>query len=108
MYNGSCKLNKSRGNKMSYAINLNTASWTATKAIMDLDQSFVGTLDYLGVAYFWSHEFKHILRKTTISQRKKIHNQWVKKGLSFEGGIDPKIDTKPHWEVINKIMKKGK
>tara|TARA_B100001173_G_scaffold243399_1_gene213436 strand:- start:5728 stop:6015 length:288 start_codon:yes stop_codon:yes gene_type:complete len=92
---------------MSYSINLNNATWNATKAIMDLDQSFVRTPDYLGVAYFWSHEFKHILRETTVAQRKRIHNLWLKQGLSFEAGIDPDIDTAPHWEVINRVLKKA-
>ena len=92
---------------MSYSLNLNIATWNATKAILELDKSFVGTPDYMGVAYFWTHEFKHTLRDVTVSQRRRIHKLWLKEGLSFEGGYDPKIDTAPHWEGINRVLKKG-
>jgi hypothetical protein len=88
-----------------YSINLETASWGATQAIYRLDQSFVGTSDYMGVAYFWPHEFKHWLRACTVAERKKVHQLWLKNNLSFEAGIDPTIDCQPHWEIIKRVCK---
>ena len=88
-----------------YSINLDTATWNATDAIRQLDKSFVGTPDYMGVAYFWSHEFKHWLRNCTVAERKKVHQLWLKNNLSFEAGIDPQIDCRPHWEIIKRVCK---
>ena len=90
---------------MSYFINMNTASPKATMALLELDKSFVGSKDYLGLAYFWAHEFKHYLRDATISQRKRIHHAWLDNSLSFEAGIDPGIDTSEHWKIISKVLK---
>ena len=90
---------------MSYSIIMNTASPKATMALLKLDKSFVGSKDYLGLAYFWAHEFKHYLRDATLSQRKRIHNAWLDNGLSFEAGVDPSIDTSKHWEIISKVLK---
>ena len=87
---------------MSYCINMDTASPKATMALLKLDQSFVGSKDYLGLAYFWTHEFKHYLRDATIAQRKRIHNAWLDNDLSFEANID---DTSEHWEIISKVLK---
>ena len=88
-----------------YSINLETASWNATEAIRQLDKSFVGTPDYMGVAYFWSHEFKHWLRDCTVAERKRVHLLWLKNNLSFEAGIDPAIDCQPHWSIIKSVCK---
>jgi hypothetical protein len=90
-----------------YKINLETATHTAFSAINDIDRGFIGTPDYLGVAYFWAHEFKHHLRGCTIAQRKRVHKLWLKNGLSFHAGIDSTIDTKPHWEIINRVCRDG-
>ena len=87
---------------MGYSINMNTASPKATMALLELDKSFVGSKDYLGLAYFWAHEFKHYLRDATVSQRKRIHNAWLDNGLSFEAKID---DTSEHWKIIEKVLK---
>jgi len=61
-----------------YAINLETASFEAYSAINKLDKSFVGTENYLGLAYFWDHEIKHYMRDATIAKRKKIHELLLK------------------------------
>ena len=35
------------------------------EAIQKLDKSYVGTSNYMGLAYFWDHEVKHCLRDAT-------------------------------------------
>ena len=60
---------------MSISINLHTSvSFKAWQSISDLDSSFVGTKDYIGVAFFWDHAVKWWLRDATPAKRRKIHN----------------------------------
>lgn len=82
-----------------YSINLNSISWGASGEIYKLDKSFIGTEDYIGIAYFWTHEYKHYLRDATISQRRRIHNKALTLGLDFcEVGIK-------QWELIAQVLK---
>ena len=64
-----------------YAINLNVITDEATQSLYKLDQEFVGTQNYMGLAYFWGQEYKHCLRQATVSQRpiKEIKKQLNKK-----------------------------
>ena len=56
-------------------VNLHTSvSFKAWQSISDLDSSFVGTKDYIGVAFFWDHAVKWWLRDATPAKRRKIHN----------------------------------
>jgi hypothetical protein len=61
---------------------LPTASYTvevgpvmAREALQELDQSFIGTDNYLGFVRFWDHldPFKHQLTETSAWSRKRIH-----------------------------------
>lgn len=82
-----------------YAINLNAISWDASGEIYKLDKKFIGTEDYMGVAYFWSHEYKHFLRDFTVSQRRRIHKKALKLGVDFtEVGLK-------QWELIGEVLK---
>lgn len=82
-----------------YSINLNAISWGASGEIYKLDKKFIGTEDYMGIAYFWGHEYKHYLRDATISQRRRIHNKALTLGLDFcEVGIK-------QWELISEVLK---
>ena len=81
-----------------YAINLNVITDEATQSIYKLDQEFVGTPNYMGVAYFWSHEYKHYLRQATVSQRRRIHNKGLKNNVSF---LVPNDEA---WTIIKTIM----
>jgi hypothetical protein len=48
-----------------------------------LDKSFVGTNDYMGLAYFWDHEVKWWLREATAYQRVKVHKLFIKNNVPF-------------------------
>jgi hypothetical protein len=48
-----------------------------------LDKSFIGTNDYMGLAYFWDHEVKWWLRDATSYQRVKIHKLFIKNNVPF-------------------------
>jgi len=82
-----------------YAINLNAISWGASGEIYKLDKKFIGTEDYMGVAYFWTHEYKHFLRDFTVSQRRRIHKKALKLGIDFT-----EVGAK-QWELISEVLK---
>jgi hypothetical protein len=70
---------------MAYHINLNKITWEATEALLKLDETFVGTPNYLGITYFWHYNFRHYLRDTGCKSRVKIHNAFLKAGLDVGG-----------------------
>ena len=53
-------------------------------AINNLDKGFIGTDDYLGIAYFWGQEVKHWLRAFTPCQRQNVHKELLKSGFKAE------------------------
>ena len=59
-----------------------------------LDESFIGTVDYQGHAYFWAHEYRHYLRDASRYQRRLIHMKLVKAGLELAGV------SEEHLEII--------
>jgi len=59
----------------------------------------VGTEKYIGMAFFWGHEYKHTLRDVSIQERKKIHNVGITKGIDF---INP---NKEAWYCISEVLK---
>tara|TARA_R110001599_G_scaffold305356_1_gene511688 strand:+ start:182 stop:823 length:642 start_codon:yes stop_codon:yes gene_type:complete len=88
-----------------YFIDLNTTTNNATNELFDLDKKFVGTPDYLGLAFFWGYEFKYWLRDCTVAERKKVHSEWLKQGLDFAADSDNGIDCAPHWKIIKQVCK---
>ena len=81
-------------------INIETLNLNAFRELYKLDKKFVGTSDYMGVAWFWgSNGTKHYLRDASIHQRKKIHKKWL------DAGLDLHEDTERHYEIIKEVMK---
>jgi hypothetical protein len=66
-------------------ISLRNLSQDAFNKILALDQSFVGTPDYLGIAFFWTYEYRHYMRDTTVTKRRRAHAALVKAGLPLMG-----------------------
>ena len=92
---------------MTYAINMNTASPTATQALYALDKTYVGTENYLGLAYYWDHEVKYWMRDTSTAKRKKIHELLLKAGEKPVN--DPEFPNSRYFETnetLREIMKK--
>ena len=73
---------------MTYSINLDVLPWPATDALIRHDQTQVGTLGYLGVAYFWAHDYKHYLRPMSVAGKRWVHTKLIKEGLSVDGVSD--------------------
>ena len=82
-----------------FTLNLNTASLKAIGTILDIDYKFVGTEDYLGLAYFWGHEYKHTLRDISIAKRRKIHKLGLERKIDF---IKP---NKKAWYLIAEVLR---
>ena len=82
-----------------FTLNLNTASLKAIYKILDIDSKFVGTEDYLGLAYFWGHEYKHTMRDLSYAKRRKIHNLGLDRDIDF---IKP---NKEAWYLIAEVLK---
>ena len=69
---------------------------SAYSYLHQLDKAFIGTENYLGFAYFWGQEYKHILRDCNQKQRQRIHGSWVEAGLELLG------DSPEHYAIIEK------
>lgn len=68
----------------------------AFNAIFKLDKTFVGTGNYLGLAYFWAHEYRHYLRDCTMAKRRTVHKKWLQAGLELEGISDKHLSIIKH------------
>jgi len=73
-------------------LNLETVSFEAYKAIKELDESFIGSDNYMGVAWFHNQAYRHDMRPLTPAKRKKIHDAMLKAELEL-CAISPKHNT---------------
>mgnify|MGYP003146044217 CR=1 FL=1 len=83
-----------------YNINLNAIAFESLCELLKLDESFVGTKKYMGIAYFWGHEYKHHLRDASVAKRRKIHNTGLKQNIDFQA------PNKKAWDLIFKVLGK--
>ena len=68
--------------------------------LLNLDDSFIGTPDYMGLAYFWHYDYRHYLRDASAYQRVRIHKMFLKLKL-------PVASASPqHLFVIRHVTKK--
>lgn len=71
-------------------------TFEAFEGIFKLDKTFVGTGNYLGLAYFWAYEYRHYLRDCTMAKRRKVHKKWLQSGLDLEGISDKHLSIIKH------------
>ena len=81
-------------------IDLNAISTDALTAILKIDASFVGTENYMGIAYFWGQEFKHTLREQTPAVLRRVHAKLLAAGIDI-GGDGPEYAA-----IVNKCCKR--
>jgi hypothetical protein len=74
-------------------------TYKATKAITDLDVNFVGTPDYMGIAYFWNMAYKFEMRDASLPQRRAVHAAFLKDHLELAG------ESPEHEAIIKKLVK---
>lgn len=75
-----------------FASNIPAITTHAWLAIRNIDQGFVGTPDYMGVAYFWAHAYKHSLRDASSHKRRITHDRFMAAGLDLDGVSDRHAD----------------
>lgn len=83
------------------AINLNNITYQAFTKIHEIDQNFINTDNYLGIAYFWAYEYRHYLRDASIAQRKKVHKLFLKNGLKIDHS------SEEHFNIVKSIIKQN-
>jgi hypothetical protein len=64
------------------------------------DRKFIGTPYYQGRAYFWNHEYRHFLRDCTNSDRKKVHDLFLRQGLDLAS------ESLAHELILKNVFKK--
>ena len=73
------------------------------KQIHKLDKSYVGTNNYMGLAYFWDHEVKHWLRDATPFQRVKVHKLFIANKIPFDNEYKYFVSNKLAEKICMKI-----
>jgi hypothetical protein len=77
-------------------LNTETLTMKATSALLALDKTFIGTDDYMGMAYFWSYEYRHYMRPMTYAVNRRVHQALRAAGLAVDG------DSAEHLAIILK------
>lgn len=80
-------------------MNLDTLTLKAYQKIYELDEKFIGTENYMGIAYFWHYAFRHYLRDAADYQRVKVHKAFLDHNLNISD------DTVLHLQIIKNIIK---
>jgi len=83
-----------------YSLNLNKITPQAIDALIKLDNAFVGTPNYMGISYFWNHEYRHYMRNNRKNWV-KIHTLFLKEKLDVSG-----VSSR-HKEIIKKYSSYG-
>lgn len=84
-------------------INLNTITFEAYSKLILLDKSFVGTPNYMGLAYFWNYEYRHYLRGMSMYRLRLVHKKGLAENVDFlEVGNRQWDIIKYHWEKDKK------
>lgn len=78
-------------------LNTNALSSTATKLLLTLDAGFVGTDDYMGLAYFWAYEYRYPMRDVSYARRRRTHRALLAAGLAVDG------ESSAHAAIIARV-----
>ena len=70
-------------------LNLDIVPLEVFTVLNELDKGYIGTPDYMGIAYFWDFEVKHTMRELSPAKRKQVHRKLLNAGLLPENGYFP-------------------
>lgn len=70
----------------------NAITWEAFEGLNNLDESFTGTPNHMGIAWFWNHGFRHYLRDASFSGRRRVHRAFLAAGVEVAGYSEIHID----------------
>ena len=65
-------------------VNFPNSKKTNWYKLKKLDESFIGTSEYMGFAWFWDHEIKYYMREATAKQKKYIHDSFLLNNVPFK------------------------
>jgi hypothetical protein len=68
-----------------YVLDLNHLTSNALSKLTDLDESLIGTPDYMGIAMFWDIQYKYVMREVSIADRRKVHHALLQAHLKVNG-----------------------
>jgi len=66
-------------------LDADAVSARAQEALLRLDREFVGTSDYMGLAWFWSITYANLLRARSPAARRRAHQALLCAGLRVNG-----------------------
>ena len=70
-----------------------TVTAPAYAVLMGIDHTLAGTPDYMGIGYFWHHDYRHLLRDVTPAVRRRVHRRLLNARL-------PVGETGPRQEIV--------
>lgn len=73
----------------------------ARNGLWELDDKYVDTDDYMGIAYFWNIEYKWELRDASPKLRRKVHAAFRKAKLKVDD------ESEEHAAIVAKIFGSG-
>jgi hypothetical protein len=80
-------------------LNVNTLTVDAYGALAAADRALIGTVDYIGIAYFWAQEYKYPMRDCSFALCRRVHKAFLGAGLAPDG-VSPE-----HQEIINRVTR---
>lgn len=81
------------------ALNTDALTNRATEALLALDDTFISTPDYMGLAYFWHHAYRHHLRDASYRVRQMVHQDLLDAGLPTDS------ESAAHLSVIQRRVR---
>ena len=70
----------------------------AYQRIRSADAEWVGTENYMGLAYFWAYEYRYPMRDASAYDLVRVHDAFLAAGLELDGESDA------HAEIIERIV----
>ena len=81
-------------NNKKNVLNLDTIPIEALRAIYQVDEQFIGTEAYMGVAVFWNNEYRRFLGDASIAVRKNVHLKFL------AGKLDVTAESPLHLKIL--------
>jgi hypothetical protein len=81
-------------------LDLSKLTSAAKDGLYALDERYVGTDNYMGVAYFWNTEYKWELRDAAPKKRREVHEAFRKARLKLDD------ESPAHAAIVEKAFGK--
>jgi len=78
-------------------LNLNGLTFQAYDAIRRLDETFIDTDNYMGIAWFWNYHYRHYLRDVSRFRRRLVHKKLREAGLDVSAKSPAVTEIVERW-----------